>query len=77
MISLNVTGFSKLTFFFQTVMRWTEICKSLLVPITFKRKMNMYILVSNFFTIKKKQGFLEYAKTRKGFEETIYFSKKE
>ena len=25
----------------------------------------------------EKQGFLEYAKTRKGFEETIYFSKKE
>ena len=23
----------------------------------------------------EKQGFLEYAKTRKGFEETIYFSK--
>ena len=25
----------------------------------------------------KKQGFLEYAKTRKGFEETIYFLKEE
>ena len=25
----------------------------------------------------EKQGFLEYAKTRKGFEETIYFSKEE
>ena len=25
----------------------------------------------------KKQGFLEYAKTRKGFEETIYFSNEE
>ena len=25
----------------------------------------------------EKQGFLEYAKTRKGFEERIYFSKEE
>ena len=25
----------------------------------------------------EKQGFLEYAKTRKGFEKTIYFSKEE
>ena len=25
----------------------------------------------------EKQGFLEYAKTQKGFEETIYFSKEE
>ena len=25
----------------------------------------------------EKQGFLEYVKTRKGFEETIYFSKEE
>ena len=25
----------------------------------------------------EKQGFLEYAKTQKGFEKTIYFSKEE